>query len=217
MSRVEIYPWSTLTEVGDYFAVTTELRPDAQSFMYATVAQRNSYRRGLMKYACSKTTYGCIVMLVQVGDEVPDHDYSPAPGILARVEGKPATGVPMKPRLPALGNRPPVKELSQSEKVARMTRESKNANLPWWYEGGKLLWNPAVPKRKEDVEAYIGQKFAFGPDDPYPEFYNLDNNLTRIERERTMLEEDDEEDLWAGYSADGQPPEGQEDGDEHED
>lgn len=213
MSRVEIYPWSTLTEVGDYFAVTTELRPDAQSFMYATVAQRNSYRKGLMKYACSKTTYGCIVMLVQVGEDVPDYDYSPAPGILARAEGQAAVPALITQRPDNLGLRPPVRELSQAEKIERMTRETKLANLPWWFEDGKLLWNPGVPKRKEDVEAYVAQKFAFGANDPYPEFYNLDENFVRLTREQTMLEEDDEEDLWAGYSADGQPPEGHDDDD----
>lgn len=185
MSRTEIYPWSTLQEVGDYFVVTDDFKPSAHYFMNATVAQRNKHYKDRAKYTCVKTTYGCIVMLVQKDDFLPPYDYEVVPGIFAV-----AKRFDHKAEQP-LGNAPRGRELLMQEKIDMLPQQVKQANLPWWWENGKLLWNPAIPKRKEDVEAFINKTFKFGPNDPYPEFYDLGDDFRR----REPVPSDDEEDF----------------------
>jgi len=193
LSRQEVYPWATLVKVGDYFFVTDDFKANAHYFMNATVAQRNKHHKGRAKYTCVKTTYGCIVMLVQVADNVPPYDYEVVQGIYASAAAFDHTAEQL------LGNKPKARELTHAEKVARLPLEVKQANLPWWYEGSKLLWNPNIQKRKEDQEAWFARSFPFGPNDPYPEFYNLDENF------RTRLPETDELDEgpedWGDESA----------------
>lgn len=173
MSRIEIYPWSTLQKVGDYFVVTEDFKANSHYFMNATVAQRNKHKKSVFKYTCVKTTYGCIVMLVQIGDDVPPYDYEVVDGIYAI-----ATAFDNTATQP-LGNKPKARELTHKEKVDRLPLAVKQENLPWWYEDGKLLWNPKVEKRREDTEAYYKGTFQFGAMDPYPEFYNLGSDFRK--------------------------------------
>lgn len=182
MSREEVYPWATLTQVGDYFLVTEEFRPNCHYFMNATVAQRNKYYKGRAKYTCVKTTYGCIVMLVQVGEDMPGYDYAVMGGVFASAKRFDHTATQ------PLGNRPKARELSQYEKIQRMSQPGRVDNLPWWYDGGKLVWNNNGAKRPEDLDAWLNNRFPFGPNDPYPEFYMLDENL--IKRAEPVLDND---------------------------
>lgn len=203
MAREEIYPWATLEHVGDYFAVMPDFR--TYYHMNATVAQRNKHYSGRMRYACVKTTYGCLVILAQVQDQLPPHDYEVVNGLYA----KSPTTEPGEGEIfsTSLGKRPARRELTQEERIARIPRATRLDNLPWWWEGEKFIWNVAVDRRAEDVEAYMSGKFKFGPEDPYPEFYNLDENFIKRVEPGSVLDEEDE-DEWAGYSADGKPPEG---------
>lgn len=204
MSAPSVYPWHTLQRVGDYFIITNEWKGgNTYAFMNATVAQRNSYFKGKMKYACVKTTYGCIVFLAQTSDNLPEYDYEPYPNIYAV-----AVNIGRDPDVEPLGNRPYARELTQQEKVERMSPEMRRANLPWWYEYGKLVWNPLIPKRQVDVDAFFASNFTFGPDDPYPEFYALDDALMRTD---DSPQEGDEEEDW-GDEGVFPPAEEEEDG-----
>jgi len=190
MSRQAVYPWVTLEKVGDYFIVTEEMRPSAHYFMNATVAQRNKHMAGKMKYCCIKTTYGCIVMVAQVGEDLPPYDYEVMPGLFAV-----ASTFDNKATQP-LGNRPQARELTMQEKIDRLPPAVKFANLPWWWENGKFFWNGGNIKRyrKEDIDARFASNMAhFAPDKPYPDFYNLDENF-RIRQDETL--QDDEEEDW---------------------
>lgn len=189
MSRQAVYPWATLEKVGDYFIVTEAMRPSAHYFMNATVAQRNKHMAGKIKYCCIKTSYGCIVMVAQVADHIPPYDYEVIPGLFAVANRFDHTATQ------PLGNKPQARELTQAEKVARMTFDVRNANLPWWWDNGKFLWNGNIKKkRSEDVDAFVNKNMAhFGnANTPYPEFYNLDENLIR--RVEEVVDDEEEED-----------------------
>ena len=185
MAKTELYPWSTLQKVGDYFIVMEEFKP--YHYMNAIVSVRNNYQRGKFKYSCVKTTYGCIVMLAQVQDYMPEYDVEIAEGLRALV-----TSTGPRDRAP-LGNRPETRELTVSEKVNRMSPEVRENNLPWWYDGvnGKLVWNGKIAN-KSDTEQYFK---GWRPDknEPYPEIYDLDSNL--IKRDRPVEEDEENEDF----------------------
>jgi hypothetical protein len=165
-----MYPWSSLTEVGDYFLVLEETR--AYAHMSATVSMRNLSMKGRMKYAAVRTTYGTIVMLAQVRDDLPEYDVAITEGLLARVNR-----VGPSPT-PPLGGRPVGRELSVHEKVSRMSPEQRAANLPWWYDpmSMKLIGNGNV-MREPELSQWINGTFHPHKDAPYPEHYNLDDNL----------------------------------------
>jgi hypothetical protein len=206
MARTEIYPWTTLESVGDYFFVLSEFRD--YYHMNATVAQRNKHYSGRMKYACVRTTYGSLIVLAQVHSDTPTHDYEVVEGVYAKSAAtEPGEG---DVRTQVLGKRPEVRrQLTQQERISRMPRGVRLANLPWWWEGTDFVWNVGVRRRPEDVESYMSGNFKFGPNDPYPEFYRLDENFVRRGDQDSPVDDvEDEEDMWAGYSADGKPPEG---------
>ncbi len=192
MSRTPIYPWETLQRVGDYFIVLESYRPQAHYFMNATVAQRNKQKSGQFKYCCIKTSYGCIVMLAQIGEDIPPYDYEVVEGVLgvATFDGSAKQ---------ELGNKPLGRELTQQELVMRMSHEVKMFNLPWWRESnGKLFMNHGVAK-KRDIEKWARGEFNPGPNDPYPEYYDLGPDLLR--RGELDLTEDEEDELF-GTGAD---------------
>lgn len=189
MSRVEVYPWSTLEKVGDYFVVTSDFeKKPAHYFMNATVAQRNKHMNGRMKYSCIKTSYGCIVMVVQVEDHIPPYDYEVITGIYARASSFDPTATQ------PLGNRPQNRELTMQEKIDRLPYQVKIENLPWWWEKGEFRWNGELKrKRREDVDAFFAKdRSKFQPNMPYPEFYNLGEDF-RIRKEETLLDEEEED------------------------
>lgn len=184
MTRTPIYPWETLQKVGDYFIVLESYRVQAHYFMNATVAQRNKQKAGQFKYSCIKTSYGCIVMLVQIGEDIPPYDYVVMEGIMAvaTFDGSAKQ---------ELGNKPLARELTQQELIMRMSPEVRAANLPWWREpNGKLTMNPNIAKRR-DMEKFAAGEFNPGPNDPYPSYYNLGPDLLNNE-EPEMTEEEDE-------------------------
>jgi hypothetical protein len=204
MSRLEVYPWSTLEKVGDYFVVTSDFeKKPAHYFMNATVAQRNKHMQGRMKYSCIKTSYGCIVMVVQVEDHIPPYDYEVIPGIYAKATFDHTATQP-------LGDRPKNRELTMQEKIDRLPYEVKLANLPWWWEKGEFRWNGELKKkRREDVDAFFAKdRSKFQPNMPYPEFYNLGEDF-RIRTEEFL---DDEEEPVDGEGEDAVFDEEQESG-----
>lgn len=187
MSRTEIYPWSTLEKVGDYFVVTTDFeKKPAHYFMNATVAQRNKHQEGRMKYSCIKTSYGCIVMLVQIADHLPPYDYEVVPGIYAMATFD-------HNAKQQLGDRPQTREMTMQEKIDRLPFSVKAENLPWWWEKGEFRWNGNIKrKRSEDIDAWMkNDRSRFMPNMPYPEFYNIGEDFRIREPEPDIEEEED--------------------------
>ncbi len=183
MPPSEMYPWSTLENVGDYFLVLDTFKTYVH--MNATIAVRNRNMRGRMKYVCTQTTYGCIVMLAQVLDHVPVHEVEILPGLLARTTN-------VGPSPVTLGNKPLTRELTQQERVNRMSPEMRAANLPWWYDPNtrKLVVSNLV--KEPELSLWYNKQFNPGAETPDPEHYNLDHNLMIKTREQLMDEEDDD-------------------------
>lgn len=190
MSRTEIYPWAMLTEVGDYFAVPTSFKP--YSYMSMLVAQRNYKTVSGQKLTTHKTTYGTIVMLAQVRDELPPYEFLSAEGIMSITDKRYLMKLAREPHDPT-GEKPtrPVRTVSQMVNV--MTLEAKQANLPWWYEKGKLVFNPRVAT-KEDLDAWVSKQKTFNKDAPYPDYYHLDEDLTRKSSVAVAAEESEPSD-----------------------
>ena len=189
MSRNEKYPWSLLTEVGDYFCVPTEVK--AYAYINQLVAQKN-YRLGHeLKYASSKTSYGTIVMLVQIGEEIPPHEFVSPEGILASTSRQHLIRSRSQPPSSTLGEKPIVAKRTQGQIIAAMHWEVRNANLPWWYDPqkGTLLVNTKLIQEPEST-LWMNKKFNPGAETPYPPKYNLDPDTLLI---RDEAEEDDED------------------------
>jgi hypothetical protein len=191
MARTEMYPWSLLTEVGDYFCVPDSFKP--HSYMSLLVSQRNYRMKGIAKYACEKTSYGSIVIMAQVGEELPPYEFVSAEGILS-ISAR-AVGIDKTHKI-SIGDAPVLPKRTQQKLIDMMSPEMKQRNLPWWFDSRSEKWvtNPAVIK-PTDVDKYIlgGQPFP-SAEDPYPEYYNLDEDLQIKE---TI---DEAEDEWAGES-----------------
>lgn len=183
MSRNEMYPWSTLERVGDYFIVLHEFKP--YEHMNATISIRNRNMQGRIKYSCTKTTYGCIVMVAQVLDHLPEHEVEIVPGLYARTTN-------VGPSPVTLGNKPPVRELTQAERVAQMSASVRVANLPWWHDPktGMLVVSSTLLQEPE-ASLWYKKQFNPKPNDPYPAHYHLDQNLMR--RNPVEQTEEDEE------------------------
>lgn len=176
----EMYPWSTLERVGDYFIVLHEFKP--YEHMNATISVRNRNMKGRIKYCCVKTTYGSIVMVAQVQDYVPEHEVEILPGLLARTTN-------VGPSPVSLGNKPVSRQLTQQERINMMSWQMRKANLPWWYdEKGTLVANGL---KEPELSKWMSGQFKPHPEAPYPDHYNLDENLMRRE-----VEEPDEVEEW---------------------
>lgn len=189
MARAEIYPWSLLTEVGDYFVVPYSFK--AYQYMSALVSQRNYRLRGVIKYACEKTTAGSIVMVVEVESETPAHEFVTPEGIMCLTSRQLGSAI-VKDRTLDLGTKPHAPKRTQRQIVDMMSVDVRTQNLPWWHDSrtGKVVGNPKV-MTQEDVERYLVRREPFpGPDVPYPDYYRLDENLMRRPEEA-----DEEEDF----------------------
>lgn len=193
MSRSEIYPWSLLVEVGDYFAVPTEMKPF--SYMSALVSQRN-YKNTKIKFSATRTTYGTIVMVAQVGEEPPPYDYKSADGIMA-IEGK--RKLRSQDHNTPLGDRPNMPPRSVKQIVASMSPETREANLPWWTDPrtGKLVFNSKVATPEDLEKWYRGEKLP----EHYPDYYDLDSSLIKRTPE---AEEEQEEDFFEVLEEEGE-------------
>lgn len=203
MAKPEIYPWSLLTEVGDYFCVPADLKPFPYVSQYVT--QKNYRLVGQMKYSATKTSYGTIVMLAQIGEETPPYEFNSPEGILSSTSRKHLiSSMYDKADQKRLGEKAVVAERTIQQKVNAMSWEVRNANLPWWYDPkkGTLVVNPEVIKEPEATLFYTKQ-FNPGPDMPYPDHYNLDENLLR-RSEAPATEEEEEE--WGDQTF---PPSGE--------
>lgn len=181
-----MYPWSLLTEVGDYFAVPQELKPF--TYMSMLVSQRN-YRGGTgVRLAATKTTYGTIVMVTQVREEKPPFEYLSPEGIMS-ITGK--QHVRSQDHTTPVGERARVAKRTISQIVALMPIEQREANLPWWYnQKGQLIFNPKVAT-EADLEKWYNKEKMPGPDVPYPDYYKLDENLIRHEEPDEEIDEDE--------------------------
>jgi hypothetical protein len=180
MGTGELYPWSTLEKVGDYFLVLSSFKP--YHHMNATISVRNRNMRGRMKYSCTQTTYGSIVMLAQVLDHLPEHEVEILEGLLARTTN-------VGPSPVSLGNRPINRPLTQQERVDRMSPEVRASNLPWWYDPKtrQLICGPLI--KEPELSQWFNKQFNPGAETPYPAHYNLDENLYL-----KQVEEEDEDD-----------------------
>lgn len=177
-----------MTEVGDYFCVPSEFKP--YTYMSMLISQKN-YRDTTRRFVCSKTSYGSIVLLAQVNDEIPPYEFASSEGILS-ISSRKNVQLAQAPDTP-LGERPVVAKRTQQQIMDMMSHEMKLANLPWWWEKGTFRWNGEYRnKRPEDSEAFVknNRKHFGGPNTPYPEFYNLDENLIK----RPVVDEEEEED-----------------------
>lgn len=188
MARDEIYPWSTLRNVGDYFIVETKVRP--YSYVSQLVSQRN-YRVKSQKLSYTKTDYGTIVMLAEIPGEYPPIGYEYTLGVYTGPIMERVFEVEKEAEAP--GARPLPRVLTMKERVARMSVEEKNANLPWWYDpkNNQLLVNTRLIKEPEST-MWMEKRFTPNVNDPYPEHYNLDDDL-KIKRDE---EQEDEEEDW---------------------
>lgn len=191
MSRAEIYPWSLLTEVGDYFCVPESFKP--YSYMSLLVSQKNYRMKGITKYTCEKTSYGTIVMLAQIGDEIPPYEFQSEEGILSISSRK--VGLQPPSRL-TVGDAPVRPKRTQVQMISMMPPAKRNANLPWWYDAeGNFVTNPGVITEEDENKYVILGETPPGPEDPYPEYYGLDENL---ERRTKSMEEWEEEPVITG-------------------
>jgi hypothetical protein len=175
MAAPEIYPWSQLQNVGDFFIVLDHFK----KFPYISmmISQRNYKMKGEIRYSATRLTYGTLVAVVQYGvEEMRGYEYSP--GVLL-----PRTGVEVVNS---------IKEMSQSEKIQHMSIDDRMANLPWWENPkipGTMLMNVRV-MTQGDIQKYMMKRQPHPlPDDPYPDYYDLDDNL----RKRPSLITADEE------------------------
>jgi hypothetical protein len=149
VARVEFYPWSLLTEVGDYFCVPSEVKLFA--YMSQLVAQKNYRNDGLMKYVATKTSYGTIVMLTQIGEELPLHEFVSPDGILASTSRRHLIESRSEPNGSSIGEKAVVPKRTQGQIIAAMHWEVRNNNLPWWYDPvkGTLVVNTKLIKEPE--------------------------------------------------------------------
>lgn len=176
LSRAEIYPWSTLTQVGDFFVVSETVRP--YSYVAAYVSQRNHRLNGEMIYACRKipgATYVSLayyegwspVVLEEFGDNI----------WVGRVaEG--GSGVSGPVGIESIAAKVAERE-TQEKRVARLSLEHKMENLPWWWDKGKPLLNSRVLTESDRRKYGVGKQPVPGPNEPYPSYYNLDENFIR--------------------------------------
>jgi hypothetical protein len=192
MPQLEKYPWSLLVEVGDYFCVPTEVKD--YRYMSMLVTQRN-YRFGhTVRHITAKTTYGTIVMLAQVGEEIPPHEFKQPDGILASTSRRHLIEARSQPPShEGLGEKPIVAPRTQQQIVNAMHWDVRNHNLPWWYDPkkGTLVVNPEII-RDPEAELFYKKQFNPGPETPYPEQYNLGPDLLI----RSTPVQEDEEEEW---------------------
>lgn len=174
--RPETYPWSALTEVGDFFVVSETVKP--YSYVAAYVSQRNHRLDGEMIYSCRKIPGGTYVSLayyqgwdprileefgesVWVGRPVGGGDSAPGPKGIEEIAAEVAA------------------RETQEKKIRRLSQEHKLTNLPWWWEDGKPMLNSRVMTQKDTEKYVLGRQPVPGPNEPYPAHYNLDENFVR--------------------------------------
>lgn len=196
MSRAGIYPWDMLQEVGDYFAVPETFKPYA--YMSALVSQRNYKEKGNRRYSCERTTYGSIVLLAQIREEIPDFDFCSDHGIMT-MSVREMVGKPKDLATP-LGDRIKAPERTQEQIVAGMSQQVKEANLPWWRDpkGGGVIVNQRVATKK-DIERWIRKEWVPNPEAPYPDYYNLDENLMKKNQERLIFDDEVEDEDFGDH------------------
>lgn len=189
MSRAEVYPWSLLTEVGDYFVVPYDFKP--YQYMSMMTSQRNYKMKGRVRYACEKTTMGSIVLVAEVNEEVPPHDLEFPHGIIC-CYSKASAPSTVNDRTQTLGSRPKSPDRTQSQRVANMSMDMKLANLPWWRDErtGKMIGNPRIMTQEDTTKYLIKQEKYPDPNIPYPDYYRLDENLMQYE-----VNDDEDEDF----------------------
>lgn len=195
MSRIEMYPWSEMTEMGDYFIVPEDVKP--YSYVSMMVTQRN-YKMKDRRFASAKTSLGTVVMVINVLAKEPVYDTINNAGVLIRKSGNTARfmaayddrGEPL-PRagMEALEGKLG-REMTQEEKIAFMTPQERAENLPWWKDPQTNLAVFGKTITKADAEKYILRREPL-PDveTPYPDYYNLDINL-RVRMEEKPEDED---------------------------
>lgn len=197
MSRKEIYPWSLLCEVGDYFMVPVEFKSYEEVKRYVSV--KNSLMKYSIRYDCVKNDNVTVVMLMSIMGELPPYEYINEYGIMCNASRRDTLRAAKAGEETVLGVKPTVPKRTQAQIIARMSAEERQANLPWWYDpsNGKLLVNTRLIKEPEGT-LFHENKFRPSPEAPYPEHYNLDENL-RLKTREQQWDEEDEEDFGEGF------------------
>lgn len=198
MSRTELYPWTMLREVGDYFLLPKTVQPF--EYMKRFVAVRNSRLKGVSKHVVADLGDHTIVILAQVNSEVPPYEYEDSSGALCS-GSRNVLIEKLRGNVQEVGVKPVVAPRTVSQKVAAMSPEQRMANLPWWYDPrtGHFLVNPKIID-DEDSDLWHKGLLKPGSETPYPEKYHLDDDLQRKSRAQIM-EEAEDEDEWAGMPA----------------
>lgn len=192
MSRTETYPWSRLKYPGDYFIVMADFKP--YTYVAAMVAQHN-YKDKNRRYVASKCDEGTIVLLAWEMGVPTLFDDMFTPGVMIKLYSHDET---VKPQTTAfIQGQMETRHLTQEQKINLMTREDKLINLPWWWEDGRPILGKKMDR--EDVTKYVVQKQKIpGPNVPYPDKYNLDENLRiKSTQPEFMTQDDEEEEPWA--------------------
>lgn len=159
-----------MTEVGDYFCVPEELK--AFPYMNMLVTQRNYKFKGYVKLIAVKIPFGTIVMVAQIAEELPPHEFVTPEGILCSTSRNRLREFRSSPS--AIGEKAITPKRTQKQVIDSMHWEVRNNNLPWWYDSksGKLIVNSKLIKEPE-AELFFRNKFNPGAETPYPEHYNL--------------------------------------------
>lgn len=171
--RPETYPWTSLTEVGDFFVVSETVRP--YSYVSAYVSQRNHRLNGEMIYACKKIPGGTHVSLAyrEGWDPKVLDEFTPNVWV-----GRAGAGGSAPKGIVEIAEEVRAKE-TQEKRVARLSLEHKMENLPWWWDKGKPLLNSRVLTESDRRKYGVGKQPVPGPNEPYPSYYNLDENFIR--------------------------------------
>jgi hypothetical protein len=162
-----------LTQVGDFFMVSEDVKP--YSYVAAYVSQRNHRLNGEMVYTCRKIPGGSFVSLSYYEGWTPNNLEEFGEGVWVSKHGG---GGPAPRGLKEVTEEIATK-MTQERRVARLSLEHKVENLPWWWDKGKPLLNSRVLTESDRRKYGVGKQPVPGPNEPYPSYYNLDENFIR--------------------------------------
>jgi len=164
------------------------------------VYAKNAQLKKEFKYTAVENGDTTTVLLILRVGELPPYEFTNEYGIMAMLSRRDTVrSARAGEQTTALGVRPLAPKRTQSQIIAIMSPEERQANLPWWHDpkNGQLLVNTRLIKDPEAL-MFHENKFRPNPETPYPSHYNLDDNL-RLKTREQQFDEEDEEDYGEGY------------------